>query len=149
MNKISIDFKKFTQEINVINGMQLSHVDSYYKKIDLHFGQYREDNELLSGDYVLYVSGFWEVLKDDQPILNETYSLGEITDFFTSHIDEPVTAVYFVENSLELFIELSSKYILHFKSDTDGHWIELLKRNGELVAPNSDKTYSHLFPEIK
>jgi hypothetical protein len=141
--KKSINFQSFVKEISGLKREALSHVDPYYQKIDLHFGKYTLDRDGRTSDYVLYVSGFWEVLYSGETKIDETHTQKEIVSFFNNRVNNTVVNIQFFEESLELFLELSSKYTLHFQSERDGHWIELLKRNGELLVPIEYSKYSH------
>jgi len=136
-----INFQNFVDEIRSIEGSELCHMDPYYKKIDLHFGEYKETNKRISGDYSLYISGFWEVLDSGETILDESFSQEKVTDFFHDQIGKTVSSISSFEQSSEIFIEFSSGCCLHLQKDESGRRIELLKRNGDLIFPRNDGKY--------
>lgn len=138
MNK-NIPLSEFKERINVLVGKKLSHMDSYYQKIDLHFGEYFESNDIESGDFVLYISGAWNVISSGKNILDESSEQLEIVDFFNSHLGSVVRVIDIHDFPKQIEIEFSEDFILRVTADDDSHWIELLERNGNLLTYKQDK----------
>jgi len=147
VNDKNITFNIFENEIKNLIGLSLCHMDPYYQKIDLHFGRYRKNKDgLESGDFILYISGFWEVLNSGLVVLSENNSQEEIIEFFTKLVGEAITSVMFFKDSSEVFLKLTNGYYFHFMKQ-DSRWIELLKRNGELFYSKNGEQYLHRNPK--
>lgn len=138
MNK-EISTTEFKKRMSLLVGKKLSHMDLYYQKIDLHFGEYFKDEDVESGDIVLYVSGVWNVIKSGKIILDETYEQSMITEFFYLYFGSIVKNITIQDSPKQINIEFSTDFILSVTADDDSHWIELLERNGSLMTYKQDK----------
>lgn len=133
MDKIKkINYQDFVKQLNLLIEEKLSHVDLYHQKLDLHFGSYTFDGEESFGDYVLYMSGFWEILDSGKEILVENDSEEKKIKFFDEQlINSKVKSIKTFEKPKEIFIELENKKTIHCIEE-DGRWVEILSKSGEL-----------------
>lgn len=135
MDKLKkVTYQNFIKQLNLLIEEKLSHVDFYYQKLDLHFGQYVSDGETNFGDYVLYISGFWEILDSGKEMIFENDSEEKKIKFFNEKlINSKIKSIKNFEKPKEVFIEFDNKKTIHCVEE-DGHWIEILNRNGELFT---------------
>ncbi len=133
MDKIKkINYQDFIKQLDLLIEEKLSHADLYYQKLDLHFGPYTLDGEESFGDYVLYMSGFWEILDSGKAILVENDSEEKKIKFFDEQlINSKVKSIKTFEKPKEIFIEFDSKKIIHCTEEDNG-WVEILSKSGEL-----------------
>ncbi len=136
-----VEFREFSEKFGTLEGLPLSHVDMYFQKIDLHFGKYQEADNNFGGEYVVYVSGFWEVLDSGKTVLDESYEQAEIAAFFENQLGFTVVRVTFFEETLDFYLELSNRHTLYVKGEQDGRWIELLAHRKELLSPTEKGSY--------
>lgn len=133
MDKIKkTNYQDFVKQLNLLIEEKLSHIDFYYQKLDLHFGQYTFNGEESFGDYVLYLSGFWEILDSGKAILVENDSEEKKIKFFDEQlINSKVKSIKTFEKPKEIFIEFDNKKIIHCIEE-DNRWVEILSKSGEL-----------------
>lgn len=127
-----LTFNEFRRRFEAIEGSPLCHMDLYYKKIDLHWGEYQQSDSSKYGDVVLYVSGSWEIIDSEHVILNEENTSEEISLFFKGLVGHTLVSTKLFQDSNEIFFEFSNKLYLHVEADGN-RWVELVKRDGSNV----------------
>jgi len=136
-----ISHQEFLSNLNLLVGLPLCHVDPYYQKVDFHFGTYAFDGEDNFGDYVLYISGFWEILDSGKEVITESDSEKNKKNFFDKKLlNSKVKPIKVFKEPKEIFIEFENKKMIHCIEEKN-HWIEILKRNGELLKSEKNKFY--------
>ncbi len=136
-----VTYQNFIKQLNLLIEEKLSHVDFYYQKLDLHFGRYVADGKTNFGDYVLYISGFWEILDSGKEVITESASEKNKKNFFDKKLlNSKVKSIKVFKEPKEIFIEFENKKMIHCIEEKN-RWIEILKRNGELLKSEKNKLY--------
>ncbi|NMA29454.1 MAG: hypothetical protein GX943_00095 [Candidatus Pacebacteria bacterium] len=136
-----ISYQEFLSNLNLLVGLPLCHVDPYYQKVDFHFGSFVSNGEENSGDYVLYISGFWEILDSGKEVIIESDSEEKKKNFFDKKLlNSKIQSINVFKKPKEIFIEFENKKIIHCIEE-ENRWIEILKRNGDLLKSEKDKFY--------
>ncbi len=122
-------FLDIEEEFYNLENLELLHVEVFFNELALYFGSKQNQK---TGNLILYIGKNWEVLDSGRTKIDDSYDSEDIILFFNQLIGMSVESTKLFKDSLELFIEMSNHYFLHFLT-TKKNKIELIHLDGESV----------------